>query len=462
VVGFGVHPGSPFLDVAEASAVRPVSDPDTIRSSGERLEPYLELALSRAGANRPEIERALLDAPKSQRDGIAFLVRYMPEQDLRSLPAERILEEADLAYRAWNEAPWGPRISRELFLNDVLPYSVVSEVRASWRRFLRARAVPLVAGARTPGEAAVRLNQEIYRRFGVRYSPERSRTDQNAMQVIAEQKATCTGLSVLLVSACRSVGVPARLVGVPLWADSSGNHSWVEVWDDGWHFTGAAEPTEDRLDDGWFVDAASRAIPGVPGHSIYATSWVDTGIQFPLVWDEDGSLDYVHAVDVTERYAGSAPTPEGRARVEFVVRDRTGRRVPTRLTVRDVSTGRARKDLPGGDVVSRLGNEHSDPGMLRGSVAVFEGTTKSDSADGNDHLAVLLHESREYSVEFTTERGPKVLRLDPRDDALVAICWETGEPLSTSGHLSDGNLGTESASGAPPDHAVPRWGRRNR
>ena len=34
--------------------------------------------------------------------------------------------------------------------------------------------------------------------------------------------ATCTGLSILLVDACRSVGVPARIAGTPLWS----NNSW--------------------------------------------------------------------------------------------------------------------------------------------------------------------------------------------------------------------------------------------
>ena len=43
-----------------------------------------------------------------------------------------------------------------------------------------------------------------------------------------------------------------RLVGVPLWLDRSGNHAWVEVWDGSrWRYTGAAEPTEDRLDEAW-------------------------------------------------------------------------------------------------------------------------------------------------------------------------------------------------------------------
>ena len=63
-----------------------------------------------------------------------------------------------------------------------------------------------------------------------------------ALESMETGLASCTGLSILLIDACRSVGVPARFVGTPLWADGSGNHSWVEIWDGGWHFVGAAEP----------------------------------------------------------------------------------------------------------------------------------------------------------------------------------------------------------------------------
>lgn len=362
----------------------------------------LDAALRRAGSNRPALEQALRDAPRSQRAGLAFLIRHMPDRDLRTLDGATLLEEVDLAYDAWESAPWRSAIGEDLFFNDVLPYAVVSEERTPWRRFLRARIAPLIAGARTPSEVAVRLNQGIYAAFGVRYSPERSRPDQNPAQVIAERKASCTGLSVLLIAGCRAAGVPARLVGTPLWADSSGNHSWVEIWDQGWHFTGAAEPTEDRLDDGWFVDAASRARVDLPIHAIYATSWAATGTHFPLAWDE--TIDDVHAVDVTARYVGAAPTPPGFARVRFVVRDASGRRIAVPVTVG-----------------ARRGGEGGTSGP---ELAVLTGTTNDERADGNDHFALLLHEDLRYRVEFDGATGRIGRDFVAVDDALVTLRWE--------------------------------------
>jgi hypothetical protein len=35
--------------------------------------------------------------------------------------------------------------------------------------------------------------------------------------------ASCSGLSILLAGACRAVGVPARIVGTPMWSNGHGN-----------------------------------------------------------------------------------------------------------------------------------------------------------------------------------------------------------------------------------------------
>jgi hypothetical protein len=196
--------------------------------------------LSQAGANRGEIEKALGEVPAQQREGMVFLVRNMPLSDLRRLQAGFLLENVRLAFEAWEEAPWHDRISKDVFLNDLLPYASLTEERDSWRKQLREKCAPLVAGCKTPGEAALRLNEKIFPLFKVRYSTARKRPDQSPAETMDSGIATCTGLSILLVDACRAVGVPARIAGTPMWTNMRGNHTWVEIWDEGWHFVGAA------------------------------------------------------------------------------------------------------------------------------------------------------------------------------------------------------------------------------
>ena len=239
-----------------------------------------------------------------QRAGIRFLVAYMPQRDLKSLSAQTLMENVRLAYQAWNESPWKEDVPEEIFLNNVLPYANINEKRDDWRKDFYRQFKPLVKDAKSPAETAAILNQKIFALLNVRYSTKRNRADQGTHESIKSGLASCTGLSILLIDACLSVGVPARFAGTPLWTNKSGNHSWVEIWDDGWHFTGAAEPTGDELDKAWFADRATTAQRDHPLHAIYAVSYKRTPQTFPLVWDR--TIDYVFAVNVTDRYTKQA------------------------------------------------------------------------------------------------------------------------------------------------------------
>ena len=224
----------------------------------------VEQALAKAKANRAELEKALADVPKDQRKGMAFLVAYMPETDLTTLKAEFLLTNTDLAYKARAAVPWGKDIPEAIFLNDVLPYANVDEKRDAWRKEFFDLCMPMVKDCKTPAEAATKLNKELFPKLKLGYSTQRKAPNQSPKESIEQGKASCTGLSIVLSDACRAVCVPARLVGTPLWANKRGNHTWVEIWDKDWHFTGACEQDPQGLDRGWFIADAAPAKKDVP------------------------------------------------------------------------------------------------------------------------------------------------------------------------------------------------------
>lgn len=265
--------------------------------------------LKEAGKNRPQLDRALAEVPRDQRAGLAFLLEHMPERDLRTLSAEFLLTNVDLAYRAKQAVPWGKDIPEDLFLNDVLPYANLDETREPWRREFFEMCLPLVKDCRTPAEAAAKLNAELFGKIKVRYSTKRQAPNQSPKESMALGLASCTGLSILLSDACRSVCIPARLVGTPLWSNGRGNHTWVEIWDRGWHFTGACEPDPNGLNRGWFVGEASRARKDSFLHAIYAASFRRTDRHFPLVWAMKNRE--VPGENVTDRYTLAAKETNG-------------------------------------------------------------------------------------------------------------------------------------------------------
>jgi pimeloyl-ACP methyl ester carboxylesterase len=261
----------------------------------------IEQALGKAGSNRSELEKALDDTPSAQRPAMIFLIANMPDEDLLALKADFLLANVDLAYKARRQVPWGQKIPDAIFFNDVLAYANVDEERDAWRQEFYDLCMPLIKDCKTPSEAAQLLNVKVFEKLKVRYSTQRRRPHQSPKETIAQGRASCTGLSILLSDACRSVAIPARLVGTPRWVDQSGNHTWVEIWDQGWHFTGACEQDKNGLDRGWFVEKAGQAQKDVPQHAIYAASFQKTGVPFPLVW-APGKKD-VSAENVTNRYA---------------------------------------------------------------------------------------------------------------------------------------------------------------
>ncbi len=359
-------------------------------------------ALDRAGENRAELERALGEVAAPRRGGLEFLIANMPEGDLRSLDAEFLLENVNLAYDAVERAPWGKTIPGEIFLNDVLPYANVNETRERWRRDFSERFWPLVENCKTAGEAAQVLDRKIFPLLKVRFSTKRRKADQSPGESIEIGMASCTGLSIILADASRAVGVPARLAGIPNWVNKRGNHTWVEVWDGRWHFTGAAEPSNHGLDHAWFQHDASLADASSPAHSIYAASFRRTETVFPLVWAP--GIDWVHAVNVTHRYApkksaapkksvaskqGDAPTKAATLRLLVDVLDRRG----------------------GERVVARV------DALVDGDEKAFaSGRTRDGGADPNDILVLEVPKARGLRLRVRAGNVDAQVDVEPAEE----------------------------------------------
>lgn len=356
------------------------------------LHAQVEEALLRAGKNTDQLNQALLAVTARQREGMEFLIANMPFIDLESLTAEFLVSNVREAYETVEATPWRDTIPQDIFFNNVLPYASINERRDNWRSDFRKRFSELIKEAKTPGHAAALLNQRLYPLLKVKYSTQRKKADQSPYESMSSGLASCTGLSVLLIDACRALGVPARFVGTPLWTDNSGNHSWTEVWDNGWHFTGAAEPSGDELDKAWFIDRASKAQRDDPMHAIYAVSFAKTPLKFPMVWAREA--DYIYAVNVTDRYTQLATkTPEGMTKVCFRAIDAaTGQRVAAKMNISEKAGQRT-----------------------------WQGTANDERFDANDHLGIYLPIGATVQVSANFAGRSLTVEATAKENATVTI-----------------------------------------
>lgn len=343
-------------------------------------------ALAMAGKNRAELERALSDSPAQERFGMRFLIANMPDSDLTSLSAEFLLENSALAWKARAELPWGRDIPDEIFLNDVLPYANVDEQRDAWRKEMLELCLPIAKKCQTPSEAAHQLNVEVFPRLNLKYSTARRAPNQGPKESIATGKASCTGLSIVLADACRAVAIPARIVGTPLWANKRGNHTWVEIWDKDWHFTGACEPDKEGLDRGWFVGDAAQAQKDSFEHAIYAASFAKSKQHFPMVWSMRNKT--VPGVNVTERYARTT-APNG-PKLLVRVLDSEKRRVVKEVVVADGETEQ-------------------------------KGNSRGETADQNDIVSFTVKSGATYTVRVGTQEVKVKISDNAKEDVIEVV-----------------------------------------
>jgi len=339
----------------------------------------IDRELKIAGKNKNQIKKALRKVPKVHRAGMEWLIKHMPEEDLKNVTSDFLLENCELAYKAWKEASWGREIPEDVFFEYVLPFANLNEKRESWRKDFYYRFSGIMRNSASSYQAAASLNNKMFEMVGVKYSTKRSKADQAPYESMETGLASCTGLSILLIDACRSIGVPARFVGTPMWYNNSGNHSWVEIWDNGWHVTGAAEPTGDELNNVWFSGLASRAVEGHPKYGIFAATWADSEIHFPMDWLQ--GIDSYNAVDVTASYIKNVDESLVPIRIRTI--DAKGERQQVAVVV------------TGDDNFS------------------FEGVSKSEACDLNDHLTLMLPKGKEFIIK--TKHDQKKISIEKEE-----------------------------------------------
>lgn len=357
----------------------------------------IDRTIATAGDNAKELKKALKEVPRNEREGMAFLISYMPERDAKSLSADFLLENVEYAYKARAEFPWAKEVPDSVFLNDVVAYANLNENRESWRKDFYERFKKYVAPCKTMREAIDSVNKNVRDELLVDYNTKREKPDQAPYESMRQHMASCSGLSILLTDAFRAVGIPSRVAGTPAWHDDRGNHNWNEVWIDGqWRFT-EYYPSDD-LDQSWFLTDAGKAIKEDVRKAIYAASFKPTGCYFPLVWDEN--IRYVHAENVTDRY-----TSLYRAQLSAMPAD--GSHVALRVMV---FKDKDHAEASGDRVATNLD-------VFKGEKQLYGGRSTGATQDMNDVLTFNVEKNQQYIVKFMNGKGEmQTQTVDVGDD----------------------------------------------
>lgn len=223
-----------------------------------------------------------------------------------------------LALDAKQKYPWASHVPKNIYFEYVGGYASVNEARNNWRPLfhdtLQDIIQPLISNSTLAANVTVEqviqeLNQNMWDKFNTKkkiyFRSGQTPLIYDPMSILSFGYASCTGLSIVLIDALRTFGIPARLAGTPAWngKKENGNHSWVEFFgsDSKWHIM-ESKPASNGKDDDlfdpcqwWFCN--EDRVQGTHFYSARLERSND-GSSFPLAWDPSNNA--VSGVDRTE------------------------------------------------------------------------------------------------------------------------------------------------------------------
>ncbi len=148
--------------------------------------------------------------------------------DLQYVKADYLIENIDLAFKAWQK-PWAKFLTFDEFCEYILPYRSSNEPVEDWRAKLFKKyswVEDSVKDKTNPVEAAIFINNDLksWYRFDSRFY--RHPTDLGLSEMMKYKMGRCEDMTNLAIYSMRSQGVPVMSDYTPAWPNTGNNHAW--------------------------------------------------------------------------------------------------------------------------------------------------------------------------------------------------------------------------------------------
>jgi hypothetical protein len=136
-----------------------------------------------------------------------------------------------LAFKVWQEQPWGKHIPFDVFCEEILPYRLDVEPLENWREKVLASFADLNRSFKedstiTAVEACSKVNV-LLPRFWI----DKDFPAMNYSQLMASARGPCDALAALAVFSMRALGIPVTFDFTRLWPNLNSGHAWNSVRD---------------------------------------------------------------------------------------------------------------------------------------------------------------------------------------------------------------------------------------
>lgn len=151
------------------------------------------------------------------------------QNDLRTIKADYLIENIDLAIEAWQQAPWSKSVSFDAFCNYILPYKTFSEYPEHWRTALQSRYQTMSGNTKKDtamNEVCCKLNEEqqSWFRFTEHFNDYPGRI--SISNILKGKRGNCSDMANLGAYTARALGIPVAIDFTPQWANYFDGHVW--------------------------------------------------------------------------------------------------------------------------------------------------------------------------------------------------------------------------------------------
>jgi hypothetical protein len=245
-------------------------------SCSETYSPAIETVLKLAGDNRPELEKVLKRYSKNPADSLKlraaeFLIANMSDkysveydvpfenlmsycmrlegiknqqfaneaygltnpvekEDVKYITGDYLISNIELAFKVWEEQPWGKDVPFNVFCEEILPYRIANEPLENWREKVLAGFAKLNSSFKTQPditaiEACSQVNSQLPR-FRLSYNV----PDMNYSMIMSTTTGMCDEMVALTIFTMRALGIPVSKDYTLKWTNGQAGHSWNSVY----------------------------------------------------------------------------------------------------------------------------------------------------------------------------------------------------------------------------------------
>ncbi len=156
------------------------------------------------------------------------------DKDIDIITSEYLIENIDLAFKAWREKPWAKDISFNIFCEYILPYRGSNEPINSWRADCMEQCASVESQMEDPTdivEAAHKIHATAKSWVGFNEIYYLHPTDQGYDEMKQTRLGRCEDMTNMMTYATRANAVITTSDYTPHWANRDNNHAWEVVLD---------------------------------------------------------------------------------------------------------------------------------------------------------------------------------------------------------------------------------------